>query len=105
MQKAVLIDQAALQSVNVSFDALGSPLIDIGFSDQGTKPFSKITRTNIQKKLAVFIDGQLITAPLVLTQITNGQAQISGTFDSPESTNFVSKLRMALQKNEQSGMS
>ena len=98
VQKAILIDQAALQSANVSFDALGSPLIDIGFSDQGTKQFSEITRTNIQKKLAVFIDGQLITAPLILSQITNGQAQISGTFDSPEATNLVSKLRMAIQK-------
>ena len=56
------------------------PSVSIEFTPEGTKKFAEITKRNINKPLAIFLDNRLVTAPTVQQEITAGQAIISGSF-------------------------
>ena len=57
------------------------PLISIEFNDEGSKLFEELTQNNIGKPIAIYIDGVLISAPVVQSKIVGGKAQITGNFD------------------------
>jgi protein-export SecD/SecF family membrane protein len=56
------------------------PVISLQFNQEGAKLFEEITARNIGKPLAIYIDGMMISAPIVREKIVGGQAQISGGF-------------------------
>ena len=56
------------------------PSVGIEFNSDGTKKFAELTKKNLSKPLAIFLDNQLVTAPVVQTEITDGKAVISGQF-------------------------
>lgn len=58
----------------------GAPEVSLAFNDTGAKIFGEMTQKNIGKPIAIFLDGQLIEAPVVQTAITDGKALITGKF-------------------------
>jgi preprotein translocase subunit SecD len=98
VQKTVLLDQTALQSAKSSTDALGQPVIEINFTDDGGKRFAEVTRQNTRKRLAIIIGGQLYQAPVIQTEISGGRAQISGSFSKQEATDLAAKINQSLRK-------
>lgn len=70
----------------------GKPQVALSFTDKGTKLFAEITKRNINKPLAIVIDNQLITAPIVQQEITDGNAVITGNFTVDE----AKKLSIAI---------
>jgi preprotein translocase subunit SecD len=70
-----------LQKATVVFDkTTGNPQVQIQFTSTGAKYFDDITKRNIGKPVAIALDNQVISAPVVQTEIANGTAVISGTF-------------------------
>jgi len=70
-----------LSSASVSFDSkTNAPLVDLNFNSKGTDLFSQITSAHKGEILAIVLDGQVIEAPTIQDAITNGQAQITGSF-------------------------
>jgi protein-export membrane protein SecD len=70
-----------LQRSEVTFAyPVPEPVISIQFNEEGARIFEEITARNIGKPLAIYIDGAIISAPVVREKITGGQAQISGGF-------------------------
>lgn len=70
-----------LQKATVVFDQTsGKPQVQIQFTGQGTRYFDEITKRNIGKAVAIVLDNQIISAPVVQTEIANGTAVITGTF-------------------------
>jgi protein-export membrane protein SecD len=70
-----------LKSASVQFDQnTGQPYVALTFNDDGADLFAKITRENIGKTLAIFLDGQPISMPTIQQEITGGQAVINGSF-------------------------
>ena len=66
---------------SVQFDPnTGKPGIGLEFTSQGASKFAQITKRNITKPLAIFLDDYPITSPIVQSEITDGKAQISGDF-------------------------
>jgi preprotein translocase subunit SecD len=98
VQKTVLLDQTALRSAKSSMDSLGQPVIDINFTDDGGKRFAEVTRQNINRRLAIIIDGVLYQAPVIRTEILAGKAQISGSFSKQEATDLVAKINQSLRR-------
>lgn len=77
----------------VEFDSrTGSPLVSLSFNQEGSDLFAKITRENIGKPLAIFLDGKIISAPNINEEITGGKAQISGNFTPQEAKLLVRNL-------------
>ncbi len=58
----------------------GEPEVVLTFNSEGQSLFAKITKGNIGKTLAIFLDGQPISSPVIKEEITGGNAVISGGF-------------------------
>lgn len=67
-------------------------LVLIEFNDEGKKLFADITRENVGKTLAIFLDGTPISTPVIQEEITQGSAQISGNFDPNQARDLVRNL-------------
>ncbi len=66
--------------------------VALTFNEEGSKLFAKITRENIGQPVAIFLDGEVISAPVVREEITGGKAQISGNFTPQEAKALVDNL-------------
>lgn len=55
-------------------------VVAIEFNEEGAKKFEEITRNNLQKPVAIFLDDQIVSAPTVQAIISDGSAIITGNF-------------------------
>ncbi len=82
-----------LKTAAVQFDQnTGSAYVALTFNDDGAKLFEDITKANIGKTLAIFLDGEIISAPTIQTAITGGQAVITGNFTPVQAKALASSL-------------
>ncbi|MBA4336678.1 protein translocase subunit SecF [bacterium] len=77
---------------NVQFNQVYQPYVSIQFNTEGGDLFAEITGRNVNKPLAIFVGGELISAPNVNSKIVGGQAQIEGNFSIEEATNLARDL-------------
>ncbi len=84
-----LLSRADLQFNN---QAGGEPIVSLKFNPEGTALFAKITKENKGRVLAIFLDGEPISTPVVQEEIPNGEAQISGGFSAAEAQLLVKNL-------------
>lgn len=77
--KDTLLDGKHFRSAAVTTDGTGLPVVQITFDAEGAKMFQELTKNNINKRIAIFVGGQLVSAPTVQTEITGGTAIISGS--------------------------
>lgn len=74
-----------LSKARVEFDpTTGQALVGIVFDSEGAELFRQITREHQGEVLAILLDGAVISAPVIMDEITDGNAQISGTFTPDE---------------------
>jgi preprotein translocase subunit SecD len=100
VQKTPLMDQTAVSSAAVTTDPTsGAPQIDLEFSDVGRALFAAITKENINKRLAIVLDGQLYSAPVIRSEISGGRAVVTGAFTQQEARELVSKISQAIPMN------
>ena len=82
-----------LQKATLEFDTnTREPKVSLQFNDVGTKLFAEITKNNIGKMVAIYLDGSPISTPVVREEIPNGQAVISGSFTPTEAKLLVGRL-------------
>lgn len=82
-----------LKKATLEFDQTTfEPIIGLEFTKEGRDIFAEITRNNIGKTIAIYLDGVAITAPRVNEEITGGKAQISGQFTAKEAKALVRNL-------------
>lgn len=77
---------------DVTFDQSNNPQISIEFNAEGAKKFAEITKRNVGKPLAIYLDDGLISAPTVNQEISGGNGVISGKFDIKEAKNLAIQL-------------
>jgi preprotein translocase subunit SecD len=68
------------------------PIISLAFNNEGAQLFAKLTKENIGKVLAIYLDGAPISTPVVREEITGGKAQITGVFTPDEAKQLVGRL-------------
>ncbi|GMU25489.1 MAG: protein translocase subunit SecD [Candidatus Uhrbacteria bacterium] len=71
----------------------GAPIVVLDFDSEGTALFAKMTKDNIGKPIAIYLDGSPISIPTVQTEITGGQAVISGSFTVNEAKLLAQRLQ------------
>lgn len=83
-----------LKKSQVQFDSTrgGSPVVGLTFTGEGRELFAEITKRNIGKRVAIFLDEALLTAPIVNQAITTGDAIISGDFTIEEAKSLAIQL-------------
>ena len=68
------------------------PIVAITFNQEGGELFAEITRDNVGRQLAIFLDGEIISAPNINEAIVGGTAIISGGFDAAEARELAENL-------------
>lgn len=69
------------------------PVVNLYFNDEGAKLFEELTRKNIGKTVAIYLDGMPISAPKVNEAIGGGSAVISGKFTTEEAKQLSQRLK------------
>lgn len=73
------IDGARVSRATLQFDpTTNAPVVALKFDEQGTKLFADLTTNNVGKAIAIFLDGNLISSPVVNEPIPSGEAVITG---------------------------
>lgn len=79
------LESAQLQfSSGQAGQVANEPIVAITFNSEGAQLFADITRANVGRQLAIFLDGEMLSAPRINEAIVGGTAVISGSF-TPES--------------------
>lgn len=96
----VILDGSMVESAQAAYvatDSQGSNyqwVVQLDLNDEGTQAFSTATSelASSNGQIAIWMDDQMISAPAVEEAITNGQAMISGDFDSETATTLANQI-------------
>ena len=77
---------------------VGEVAVSLKFSGVGPKQFSAVTAANVGKQMAIVLDNQVISAPVIRDRIPNGEAQITGLDDMAEANRLSVVLRAGALK-------
>lgn len=86
------LTSASIQFGNGSAALQTSPVVQVNFNAKGAKLFADITGKNVGRELGIFLDGQLISAPVIREKIDNGSAIISGNFTAQSAKDLANSL-------------
>lgn len=67
-------------------------VVSLELTDDGAKTFEEITTTYLNKTVSIWMDDIMLSAPTVQATISNGKAQISGSFTADEATALANKI-------------
>ncbi len=87
-----ILTGAYLDKAQLVFSQTNQPQVSLQFNKEGATIFAKLTKDNVGKQLAIFLDGYPISAPTVQEEITGGQAIISGSFTVQEAKDIVERM-------------
>ena len=97
--KAILLEATAvmagdsLSNAIVGRDQYGRPSVKLEFTGKGATKFSNITGANVNKRLAIVLDNEVYSAPMIRERISGGNAEITGSFSSNEAKDLSNVLR------------
>lgn len=87
------LDGKHFRTASVIFDPTTNfPVVGIQFDEEGGKIFQELSRRNVGKRIAIFVGGQLISAPVVQEEIIGGSAIISGSRNVDEARQLSQDL-------------
>lgn len=91
------LDGGAITDARVSYSQTGvnngSPTVSMSMNAEGANVWAKLTKDNIGKQIAIVLDGLVYSYPVVNSEITGGNSEISGNFDVEEATDLVNVLK------------
>src|ERR1017187_6855910 len=88
---------SGIKSAMVVRGNLGEPEIHFTLDTAGAERFAEITRENVHQRMAIVLDGELYSAPVIQTPIETGSGQITGQFDNKEAFELANVLENPLR--------
>ncbi len=94
LKKKTLLTGDTLSEARVNIDQrFNEPYVSLTFNALGAKLFEDITAQNVKKRLAIILDGNVYSAPVIQEKISGGNAQITGNFTLDEAKDLAIVLR------------
>lgn len=93
LKRRVIVNGGELKSAKQSYGEHGEPVVAFEFNASGAKEFGNATRENVGRRLAIMLDGKVISAPVINSPITGGQGIISGNFTVQSANDLALLLR------------
>lgn len=79
--------------VELATGGFGYPHVSLEFDKDGAKLFADITGSNIDRNLAIVLDGVVQSAPVIRSRIPDGRAIIEGNFNADDAKLLATVLR------------
>ncbi len=93
LKRAVVVGGESLEDARASYDENGRPAVSFSFKSAGAKKFGNATRENVGRRLAIVLDGKVISAPTINSPITGGKGIITGNFTVQTANDLALLLR------------
>jgi preprotein translocase subunit SecD len=98
VKKQVILTGENLTDAQPGFDSqTQEPTVNLNLDAKGTRIFRDVTRENVGKRMAILLfekgKGQVVTAPVIRTEIGGGRVQISGRMTTMEANDTALLLR------------
>jgi len=94
VKRQTLLTGDYLTESRVNIDPrFNEPYVSISFNAEGAKLFGEITGANVRKRLAIILDNNVYSAPVIQERIAGGNAQITGLFTMDEAKDLAIVLR------------
>jgi preprotein translocase subunit SecD len=93
VKKRVLLTGDLIQNAEVRIGDSGEPYVSVTFNSLGARVFGEVTEQSVGKRLAIVLDGNVHSAPVIREKIPSGQAQITGGFTPDEARDLAIVLR------------
>jgi SecD/SecF fusion protein len=81
----------------VQYNDVGQPYVSMSFDPEGGRIFARVTAANVERQLAIILDGELKSAPVIREAITGGSGQITGDFSLAEARELANVLENPLE--------
>ncbi|PAF48682.1 protein-export membrane protein SecD [Helicobacter sp. 12S02232-10] len=92
--KAVpILDGNMLTDAKVVYDQNHQPVVSFSLDSQGAKIFADFSGANVNKRMAIVLDGKVYSAPVIRERIGGGSGQISGGFSVEQASDLAIALR------------
>ncbi len=92
VKRRILVSGENLTKAEVTADQNNQTAIGFRFDGAGARRFGEATANNIGRPFAIVLDGQVISAPTIISAITGGQGQITGSYTIEEASEMVNLL-------------
>jgi len=94
LKEKTLMTGEFIKDARVALDSqFHEPYVALEFTDIGAKLFEQITAANVKKRLAIILDNNVYSAPVIQERIAGGRAQITGRFTTEEAKDLAVVLR------------
>ena len=94
LKKEVLLSGDLLAEARVAIDQrFNEPYVSLTFNSTGAKIFEEITGKYVKKRLAIILDGNVYSAPVIQERIAGGNAQITGAFSLDDAKDLAIVLK------------
>jgi preprotein translocase subunit SecD len=98
VKKQVILTGENLTDAQPGFDSqTQEPTVNLNLDAKGTRIFRDVTRENVGKRMAILLfekgKGEVVTAPVIRTEIGGGRVQISGRMTTTEANDTALLLR------------
>ncbi|MCQ2074652.1 MAG: protein translocase subunit SecDF [Bacteroidaceae bacterium] len=75
------------------FDQFGNPCVSMSMNTEGARRWAQITKQNVNRCIAIVLDGYVYSAPNVSGEITGGNSQITGSFSVEDTQDLANVLK------------
>ena len=89
----VVLTGSDLKDARAQISQGNQAVVGLEFNSAGADKFADLTAKNIGKQIAIVLDGEVLTAPVVQEAITGGRAQISGSRSIEDAERLAILLR------------
>jgi len=80
LKKEAELTGDVITDARASFDPVtNQPMVSMNMNSEGAERWATITGANIKKRIAIVLDGQVYSAPVVQNKIPTGNSQITGS--------------------------
>jgi preprotein translocase subunit SecD len=97
VKREVVLTGENLTDAQAGFDDTQQPAVHLTLDAKGARIFRDVTRENVNKRMAIILfekgRGEVVTAPVIRTEIGGGRVQISGSMSTMEATDTALLLR------------
>ncbi|RMF66314.1 MAG: protein translocase subunit SecD [Calditrichaeota bacterium] len=96
LKKEPEITGSMISNANVQIGSnlqAGRAVVGMTLTSEGAKVFSKVTGANVGKRLAIVLDGKVVSIPNIQERIPSGRAQITGLSSIDEAKDLAIVLR------------
>jgi len=96
LKREAELDGKMIATANVQIGSelqAGRSVVGMELTGEGGKIFSRVTGANVNKRLAIVLDGKIVSIPNITERIPSGRAQITGMANMDEAKDLAIQLR------------